>query len=57
MINPFSRMVEYTNVLEDFHMPYSVFGSIDRELLLERYQRLSNRPLHYLETRFTAYQW
>jgi hypothetical protein len=57
MLNPYSRMIEYENILEDFYMPYSVFGSIDRETLLEKYKKLSNKPTHYLETRYQQYQW
>ncbi|AFZ01632.1 hypothetical protein [Calothrix sp. PCC 6303] len=57
MLSPFSRMVQYENLLEDFAMPYSVFGSIDRENLLEKYKKLSNKPTHYLETRYQHWQW
>lgn len=57
MINPFSRLVEFENILEDFAMPYAVFGSIEREALLERYKTLSNKPTHYLETRYQHWQW
>jgi hypothetical protein len=57
MINPYSRMIEYENILEDFSMPYSIFGTIDREIILEKYKKLSNKPTHYLETRYTAWQW
>ena len=56
-INPFARLIEYENNMEDFKMPYQHFGSNDLQLMEEKYKRLSNKPTHYLETRYQQYQW
>lgn len=56
-INPFERLIEYENDMDDFKMPYRHFGDIDMQVILAKYQKLSNKPTHYLETRYIAWQW
>jgi hypothetical protein len=55
--NPFSRLIVYENMLDDFSMPNSIYGKIEYEILLEKYKKLSNKPTHYLQTRYQQYQW
>lgn len=50
--NPFERVKIVVNDLEDFGMPYKFYGKIDREIMLQRYNNLTNKPSHYLEVRF-----
>lgn len=56
-INQFERLIEHENNMDDFKMPYRYFGNIDMQIMQERYRNLSNKPTHYLETRYLEYQW
>jgi hypothetical protein len=57
MNKSFERLVEYENDKADFKMPYRNYGKQDKEIMLAKYMRLTNRPNHVLETRFQVYQW
>lgn len=43
----------YENDLEDFAMPYKIYGNIDKENMINRYQYLSNKPKDYRHVRFS----
>lgn len=47
----------YENIEEDFRMPYRKFGAFDKEVLLYRYNNLTNAPKQLLQQRFTIHQW
>jgi hypothetical protein len=51
--NPFVRYFKVTNDLEDFKMPYQIYGKNDLEIMLDKYNRLTNKPKTYLHVRFT----
>jgi len=50
--NPFERILEVVNDAEDFNMPYKVYGNIDLELMMDKYNRLSNTSKHPLVRRY-----
>lgn len=56
-VNRFERLIQYENNMNDFNMPYKIFGSITLQLMQGKYKNLSNKPTHYLETRYLEYQW
>jgi hypothetical protein len=56
-INPYTRLIEYTNDESDFRMPYLLHGKLDKDVMLDKYMRLTNKPTSYLEIRFIQYQW
>lgn len=51
--NPFLDYKDYifSNDLKDFEVPYKIVGKFDREQMVERYKRLSNKPKNYLHVR------
>lgn len=49
--NPFVRYFQVTNDLDDFRMPYKIYGKIDLEIVVDKYQRLTNKPKSYLQIR------
>lgn len=56
-INPHARMIEFRNDESDFRMPYLIHGKLDKEMMLEKYMKLTNKPTSYLEKRFLIHQW
>lgn len=56
-INPYARMIEFRNDESDFRMPYLIHGKLDKEMMLEKYMKLTNKPTSYLEKRFLVHQW
>lgn len=50
--NPFKTFYLVENDLEDFKMPYRLYGTIDLENMTEKYNSLTNKPKHYLHVRF-----
>jgi hypothetical protein len=55
--NYFERLMEYENNMDGLIMPYLNFGSTDLQIMQEKYKNLTNKPTHYLETRYLEYQW
>lgn len=39
------------NDINDFSMPYKVYGKLDESIMIERYKRLTNKPKSYLHRR------
>ncbi|NJM22595.1 MAG: hypothetical protein HC907_29755 [Richelia sp. SM1_7_0] len=39
------------NDIQDFSMPYKVYGKLDKEIMLDKYNRLTNKPKYYLHER------
>jgi hypothetical protein len=50
-------MIEFRNDESDFRMPYLIHGKLDKEMMLEKYMKLTNKPTSYLEKRFLVHQW
>jgi hypothetical protein len=50
--NPFVRYFEIINDPDDFKMPYQIYGKIDLEVMIDKYNRLTNKPKSYLQVRF-----
>lgn len=42
-INPFNPRIIYENDMDDFKMPYRLYGQTDLEVMTAIYQRLHNR--------------
>jgi len=40
--NPFDFNIEFINNMEDFKMPYRLYGKTDLEIMVRKYQKLSN---------------
>ncbi len=40
--NPFAPNIQYENDMDDFKMPYRMYGKTDLEIMIMRYKRLSN---------------
>jgi hypothetical protein len=57
MMNPFERLIEVKNDINDFKMPYSVYGNFGKEVMIDKYMKLTNKPTSYLEVRYQRYQW
>jgi len=61
--NPYLSFDRYIweNDIEDFEMPYSIFGEYDKKVMLEKYKYLDNRPSNYLHVRkskmLEEYKW
>lgn len=52
MVNLFERTyVTFENDIDDFKMPYKHYGKTDLEIMIKKYNSLSNEP-KYLEIRF-----
>jgi hypothetical protein len=51
MKNPFARYFEVINDPDDFKMLYKIYGQVDLELMLDNYNRLTNKPKSYLQVR------
>lgn len=51
--NPFLRFDKYTweTDIEDFNMPYLTYGKYDKQVMLEKYKYLENKPKNYLHVR------
>jgi hypothetical protein len=45
------EIYEYENSIDDFKMPYTIFGEVDRQVMLARYMKLSNLPRNLLAVR------
>jgi hypothetical protein len=56
-INPYARIIEYRNDENDFRMPYQIYGESDKQIMLEKYMKLTNKPKSYLEKRYLQHQW
>lgn len=56
-INPYARLIQHINLVEDFKMPHQVYGKLNREMMLEKYGRLTNKPTHMLEVRYVYPGW
>ncbi|BDA70225.1 hypothetical protein CAL7716_043910 [Calothrix sp. PCC 7716] len=56
-INPYARLIEYQNLTEDFKMPHQVYGGLSKEVMLEKYMKLTNKPTHLLEVRYIYPGW
>lgn len=39
------------NDINDFSMPYKIYGKLDESIMIERYKRLTNKPKSYLHRR------
>lgn len=53
--NPFLSFDQYIyeNDITDFHMPYAIYGDIDKKNILDRYKYLTNKPKDYRHVRFS----
>jgi hypothetical protein len=51
--NPFALIFELSNDLDDFKMPYTIYGKNDFEIMTDKYNRLTNQPKSPLDVRFT----
>ena len=47
-VNPFTPNTIYVNDADDFKMPYSLYGSVDREIMLYRYLKLKKSSHGYI---------
>ncbi|WP_211293251.1 hypothetical protein [Brunnivagina elsteri] len=47
----------YSNNLDDFKIPYSIYGNNDYEVMKAKYLQLSNNPLRITSKRFIFNQW
>lgn len=56
-INPYARLIEYQNLIEDFKHPHQVYGKLNKEVMLDKYMKLTNKPTHPLESRYIYPQW
>jgi hypothetical protein len=52
MKNRLNRRYVIVNDINDFKIPYKIYGKIDREIMLDKYNRLTNNPKSYLQVRF-----
>lgn len=43
--------ITYKNNPDDFSMPYKIYGSFDKQVMLEKYNQLTNEPKNYLHVR------
>lgn len=50
--NPFERILEVTNDPDDFKVPYKIYGRTDLEVMLDKYNRLTNNAKHPLVQRY-----
>lgn len=52
--NPYLGFDKYIweNDINDFYMPYSIYGEYDKKVMLDRYKYLSNKPKDYRHVRF-----
>jgi hypothetical protein len=50
----FRVFIGYSNDIQDFKMPYQIYGSTDIEVIKTRYRRITNNS-HGLERRYTNY--
>ena len=50
--NPFTLLFEIVNDSEDFKIPYKIHGKIDMELMMQKYNGLTNKPKYNLCVRF-----
>lgn len=41
--NPYSNDVQVENDMEDFKMPYQIYGQVELEVMIAKYKKLSNR--------------
>lgn len=55
-INPF-RPYEFWNDMDDFKVPYKLCGSLEREILIQRYNGLTNRKTWILDKRCHQTGW
>lgn len=39
------------NDIQDFSMPYKQYGTLDKEIMIDKYMRLINEPKYYLHKR------
>jgi hypothetical protein len=46
----------YSNDLNDFTIPYKIYGKVDYEILKEKYLSLTNRPTKPTQRRFILSQ-
>lgn len=53
--NPFAPNIEFENDMDDFKMPYRMYGKTDLEIMTMRYKKLSNNT-HGLVVRLRK-QW
>lgn len=53
MKNPYLKFNQYTweTDINDFKMPYSIYGDYDKQVMLEKYKYLDNKPKNYLHVR------
>ncbi len=40
--NPFDPNIQSFNNMDDFKMPYSLYGKTDEEIMIMKYKKLSN---------------
>lgn len=40
--NPFASNIQFENDMDDFKMPYRLYGKTDLEIMTMRYKKLSN---------------
>lgn len=52
--NPFERLIEWENDPDDFKMLYTLYGSIDLEIMQDKYNRLTNKSRNPLVVRFKS---
>lgn len=52
MSKTLNRRYIIVNDIEDFKIPYKIYGKIDLEIMLDKYNRLTNKPKSYLHVRF-----
>ena len=50
--NPFIRYFEVINDPDDFKMLYKIYGKNDLEMMIDKYNRLNNKPKSILHVRF-----
>lgn len=51
----FHQVTSYSPDDDGFLMPYKTFGTFDRQLMFEKYKRLTNKPNTILEIRYGSY--